>query len=126
MSPARRRRIILALGMLTVLLGLGTAVGLYQRFEAVAVSGEMVAYEVLDAQTASVTISVTRRDPAVPVVCIVRARSRDGAEAGRREILVGPSDERTVQVTTTVKTHKRPYVGDIYGCGTNVPSYLRA
>jgi hypothetical protein len=86
----------------------------------------MVAYDVLDEQTASVTISVTRQDPAMPVVCVVRARARDGAESGRREVLVGPSTERTVQFTTTVKTYKRPYVGDIYGCGTTVPPYLTA
>jgi hypothetical protein len=39
---------------------------------------------------------------------------------------VGPSTQRTVQVTTTVKTFKPPYVGDIYGCGTTVPLYLTA
>ena len=126
MSAVTRRRVVIALGTLTVLLGLGVAVGLYQRYEEVAVAGEMVAYDVLDEQTASVTISVTRKDPAVPVVCVVRARARDGAESGRREVLVGPSTERTVQVTTTVKTYKRPYVGDIYGCGTTVPPYLTA
>lgn len=123
MSASTRRLIVLALG---TLLGLGIAIGAYQRFEEVAVSGEMAAYDVLDDQTASVTISVTRKDPAVPVVCIVRARTRDGAESGRREVLVEPSTERTVQVTTTVKTFKRPYVGDIYGCGTTVPPYLTA
>lgn len=126
MAAGTRRRLVIALGVLTVMLGLAVAISLYQRFEQVAVSGEMVAYEVLDEQSASVTISVTRKDPAVPVVCIVRARARDGAESGRREILVGPSAERTVQVTATVKTYKRPYVGDIYGCGTDVPPYLTA
>jgi hypothetical protein len=73
----------------------------------------------------SITISVTRKDPATPEVCIVRARSRDGAETGRREILVGASQAKTVQVTTTVKSYKRPFVGDIYGCGVDVPGYLR-
>lgn len=126
MPAGNRRRIVVALGALTVLLGLAVAISLYQRFEQVAVSGEMVAYDVLDEQSASVTISVTRKDPAVPVVCIVRARARDGSESGRREILVGPSTERTVQITATVKTYKQPYVGDIYGCGTDVPPYLRA
>ena len=124
MSATTRRRIIIALGTATMLLGLGFAIGAYQRFEMAAVEGEMVAYDVLDEQTASVTISVTRKDPAVPVVCLVRARARDGGESGRREVLVGPSTERTVQVTTTVKAFKRPYVGDIYGCGTAVPRYL--
>ena len=79
-----------------------------------------------DEQTVEITISVTRKDPSRPVVCIVRARSYDGAETGRREILVGPSEAKTVQVTTTVKSFRPPVVGDIYGCGTDVPGYLVA
>jgi hypothetical protein len=54
----------------------------------------------------------------------VRARSLDGSETGRRELLVGPSDQATVQVTTEVKTSKPPVLGDVYGCGTDIPAYL--
>ena len=82
------------------------------------------AYQVVDDSTVSVTISVTRKDPSRPASCIVRARSRDGAETGRREVLIPPSESKTVQVTTTVASYKRPFVGDIYGCGMNVPDYL--
>jgi hypothetical protein len=60
------------------------------------------------------------------VDCIVRVRSKDGSETGRREVLVPPSDQATVQVTTTVKSFQRPVMADIYGCGTNVPGYLRS
>jgi len=56
----------------------------------------------------------------------VRARSIDGAESGRREVLVVPSEHATVQVTTIVKSTRAPVVGDVYGCGTDVPSYLVA
>jgi hypothetical protein len=56
----------------------------------------------------------------------VRARSIDGGETGRREVLVPPSSQATVQVTTVVKSSKRPVVGDVYGCGTDVPAYLVA
>jgi hypothetical protein len=31
-----------------------------------------------------------------------------------------------VQVTTTVKSFQPPALADIYGCGTNVPGYLRS
>jgi hypothetical protein len=116
----------MGLAGLTILLGLGVAALGYQRFERVDVEGEAAAFEVLDDQTVSVTISVTRKDPARPVVCIVRARAYDGGETGRREVLVGPASARTVQVTTTVKSYRRAAVGDIYGCGTEVPSYLTA
>jgi hypothetical protein len=84
----------------------------------------MGAYEVLDDQTVTVTISVRRKDPSKAAVCIVRARSRDGAETGRREVLVEPAEAKTVQLTAVVKSYQRPFVGDIYGCGTEVPPYL--
>ena len=72
------------------------------------------------------TISVTRKDPSRPVDCIVRVRSKDGGETGRREVLVPPANQATVQVTTTLKSGKPPVMADVYGCGTDVPGYLRS
>ena len=124
MAPGRQRAVAAALTALAVAVGVAVATLAYQRFEGNAVEGDAAAYQVLDDQTVSITISVTRKDPAIPVVCIVRARSRSGAETGRREVLVGPSEAKTVQVTTTLKSYERPFVGDIYGCGVEVPGYL--
>jgi len=124
MPAAKRRRLTMLLGGAAVLAALVVAVLTYQRFEGVDVEGETVAYEVIDDRTVSVTISVTRKDPARPVVCIVRARSYDGAETGRREVVVGPSPAKTIQVTTRVSSYTRPVMGDIYGCGTRIPGYL--
>ena len=112
------------LAVLATLALVGVAVAAYQRFSGADVEGKMAAYEVVDDQTVEVTISVTRKDPATPVACIVRARSKDGAETGRREVLVGPADAHTVSVTTEVKSFRPPVIGDVYGCGTNVPAYL--
>jgi hypothetical protein len=124
MPETTRRRLVMGLAALVTAALVGGAVAAYHRFEGNDVEGTMGAYEVLDDQTVSVTISVTRRDPSVPAVCIVRARSRNGAETGRREILVEPADAQTIQLTTLVKSYQRPLVGDIYGCGTAVPPYL--
>lgn len=115
-----------ALGVLVLAAGVVLALIAYQRFEGNDVEGKIAAYEVTDDHTVSVTISVTRKDPSQPAHCIVRVRSHDGDETGRREILVPPSQDATVQVTTFVKSYKRPFVGDIYGCGNDVPSYLVA
>lgn len=125
-SAETRRRIAMGLGVAVVVLGVGFAALAYQRFERVDVKGESAAFTVVNDHTVSITINVSRKDPAVPVVCIVRARAKDGAETGRREILVGPSDRTTVQVTTTVESFRPAAVGDIYGCGTDVPGYLVA
>jgi len=116
---------VIALAVLAVAAGFAVAVIGYQRLGTSEVSGSLAGYHVVDDETASVTISVTRSDPSRPVDCIVRVRAEDGSETGRREVLVPPSDQATVQVTTTVKSSRPPMMADIYGCGTDVPAYLR-
>ncbi|GAB1815209.1 DUF4307 domain-containing protein [Mycobacterium sp. MUNTM1] len=125
LSRVSRRWVIAALGALVIASGLVIAVIGYHRFGTSDVKGTMASYRVIDDQTASITISVTRSDPSRPAHCIVRVRAQDGSETGRRELLVPPSDAATVQVTTTVKSFEPPVVADIYGCGTDVPAYLR-
>ena len=125
LSRVSRRRIAIGLAVLVAAVGVVVAVVGYQRLGTSAVSGSLAGYQVIDNETASVTISVTRSDPSRPVDCIVRVRAKDGGETGRREVLVGPSDQTTVQVTTTVKSVRPPVMADIYGCGTDVPGYLR-
>ncbi|OHV04074.1 DUF4307 domain-containing protein [Mycobacterium talmoniae] len=126
LSRSTRRRVIIALAVLTVAAATVVAVIGYQRLGTGDVKGTLAGYRLIDDETVSVTISVTRSDPSRPVDCIVRARAKDGSETGRREVLVGPSEQETVQVTTTVKSSKPPVMGDVYGCGTDVPDYLRA
>ena len=126
MSHAARRRVALVLA--AVVLALGTLVAVIgdRRLGTGDVRGTLAGYQIIDDETVSVTISVTRPDPARPVDCIVRARSDDGSETGRREVLIPPAAAVTVQVTTIVKSSKPPVMGDIYGCGTDIPGYLRA
>ena len=125
LSRVPRRRVAV-LAVLAVAVGVIVAFVGYQRLGTSDVTGSLAGYAVIDDETASVTISVTRSDPSRPVDCIVRVRARDGSETGRRELLVPPSDQTTVQVTTTVKSSKPPAMADVYGCGTDVPGYLRA
>ena len=121
-----RRRLVAALFVVIVAAGVALAFVGYQRLGTAEVKGELGGYRLLGADTVEITISVTREDPSRPVVCIVRARSVDGAEIGRREVLVPPSTADTVVVSTIVKATRQPVVGDVYGCGTDVPAYLRA
>ncbi|CKP24779.1 Conserved membrane protein of uncharacterised function [Mycobacterium tuberculosis] len=125
LSRRARRRVAIALGVLVAAAGIVIAVIGYQRSSTSAVTGSLVGYRLVDDETASVTISVTRSDPSRPVACIVRVRATNGSETGRRELLVPPSEATTVQVTTTVKSSQPPVMADVYGCGTEVPSYLR-
>lgn len=125
LSRRAQRRVAIALGVLVAAAGIVIAVIGYQRISTSAVTGSLVGYRLVDDETASVTISVTRSDPSRPVACIVRVRATNGSETGRRELLVPPSEATTVQVTTTVKSSQPPVMADVYGCGTEVPSYLR-
>jgi hypothetical protein len=126
LSRGNRRWIAIGLTALVLATGIAVAVIASQRFGTGDVKGELGGYQIVDDETVEVTVSVTRDDPSRPVVCIVRARSIDGSETGRREVLVPPSAQATVQVTTIVKATRPPVVGDVYGCGTDVPSYLVA
>jgi hypothetical protein len=112
--------------LLIVVLGVVIATIGFQRLGRSEVKGELSAYQLLDDRTVEVTVGVTREDPSRPVVCVVRARSVDGSEVGRREILVPSSSQVTVQVTAVVKTTRPAAVGDVYGCGIDVPGYLVA
>jgi hypothetical protein len=126
LSRRSRRRVVVILSVVIVVAGAALALVAFQRLGTGAVKGERGGYELIDGATVQVTISVTREDPSRPVVCIIRARSVDGAETGRREVLVPPSSQATVQVTAVVKSSRRPVIGDVYGCGTDVPGYLVA
>jgi hypothetical protein len=126
LSRTARRRVAITLAVSVVAAGIIIAVIGYHRLGTGKVTGSLAGYEVIDDETASVTISVTRSDPSRPVDCIVRVRSKDRNETGRREVLVPPSKEATVQVTTTVKSSQPPVMADVYGCGTDVPGYLRS
>jgi len=114
--------------MTVFILAAGVAVALagYQRLGRSDVAGTLAGYRLIDDETVAVTITVTREDPSRPAVCIVRGRSKDGSETGRREVLVPPSAAESVQVTAFVKTARPPVVGDVYGCGLDVPGYLVA
>ncbi len=115
-----------AIGLTTLVLVAGVVVAIVgsQRLGSGDVQGELGGYQLIDDETLSVTVKVTRSDPSRPVVCILRARSIDGSETGRREVLIPPSSQKTVNVTETVKSTRPPVVGDVYGCGTDVPAYL--
>jgi hypothetical protein len=121
-----RRVFVAVLAATVVAIGVVIAVVGYQRFGPSDIDGTMTGYRLIDNETVSVTFTVHRADPSRPAMCIVRARSKDGSETGRRELLIPPSDQASVQVTTTVKTSRPPVMGDVYGCGLRVPSYLIA
>ncbi|MDV8021954.1 DUF4307 domain-containing protein [Rhodococcus sp. IEGM 1330] len=124
-APKRATKI--ALIALVLLVGVGVAYYGYSKFSVKPIEGSQLSFDIVDDSTMSIRFSVTRQDPEQPAVCIVRARSRDGSETGRREVYIPPESTSTsVELTTEVTTSAAPAVGDVYGCSLDVPEYLRA
>ncbi|QBJ97662.1 DUF4307 domain-containing protein [Rhodococcus sp. ABRD24] len=111
---------------IVVLAGIGIAYLGYTKFSVKDVEGKQVAFDIVDLQTMNIQFTVTREDPSEAAVCIIRTRSKDGSETGRREVYVAPSASQTVEITAPVHASKPPAMGDLYGCSMDVPAYLQA
>lgn len=124
--PKRWRRMGALLTAVVVLAGIGIAYVGWTKFGPKDIESEQLGYSVLDDSSVELRIRLTRSDPSVPVVCVVRAMSRDLVEIGRREVVITPSGaEQTVQVSTVIATSEPPASAAIYTCTDNVPGYLR-
>lgn len=95
----------------------------YRNLGSPPIEGRQTAFRVVDEGRVEVTFQVVRRQPERAAVCIVRARSRDGDETGRKEVYV-PAGARSVIATTVVHTSRRPVTGEVFGCSYDVPTYL--
>jgi hypothetical protein len=108
-----------------LVIGIVLALAFYARFGRTEIETGSVSFDLVNESTVTMSFSVTRADPSRPVVCIVRARSKAADETGRREILVPASDAKTAVVFTEVRTSRPPVVAEVYGCGYDVPDYLK-
>jgi hypothetical protein len=95
----------------------------YQNLGTKPIEAKQIAFEVLDDRSVAVTFEVVRDQPERAAVCIIRARSDDGDESGRREVYIPPG--RTTAVEKTVlRSSKPPVTGEVFGCSYQVPAYL--
>ena len=125
-TPRSRRRWFLALTGLVIIIGVVIAWLAYQRFADPEISGEATGYDILDDTSVEVKFTVNRKDPTIPATCVVRARSKDGSETGRREVYVPASQDTRLPMSAVVRTSAPPAVGEVYGCSDTVPPYLVA
>ena len=124
-TASSRRRWFYIASVAVVLVGLGIAVLGYKQFADPEVSGDATAFEIVSSDTVSVQYTVNRNDPSDAVSCVVRARADDGSEVGRREVLVPAGGEIQVGANTEVLTSEPAVIGEVFGCTTNVPPYLK-
>lgn len=126
-SSVHRSRWVRVLGMvLAGLVGLALAVIAYRNLGETPVQGKALGFELLEPNAVSVRFEVIRDDPGRPAVCIVRARSRDGDETGRKEVYVPPAAGPVglTELTTVIRTSRPPVTADVFGCSLQVPGYL--
>jgi hypothetical protein len=115
----------LVVRVLAVGVAAGLALLVYTRFGGTdKASGKETGFDLVDDSTLSLRFDVTRSDPSIPVVCIVRSRSIDGSETGRRQVYVPPGTETLTSMEVLVRSSLPPVAGNVYGCGTTVPGYL--
>ena len=121
---ATSHRWTIAFGLVVaVLLGLAVAVIGYRNLGTTPIQTETVSFTLLPGNAVRLRFNVVRDDPSRAAVCIVRARSRDGEETGRKEVYVPPTVGPVV-LSTVVQTSRPPVVADVYGCSFQVPAYL--
>lgn len=111
------------LPVLGVLVGAAVALVGFRNFGTQPIEAKQSAFEVIDDSSVEVSFEVARDEPHRPAVCVIRARSEDGDEAGRREVFIPPG-KSTVVETTVLRTSKKPVTGEVFGCSYQVPAYL--
>lgn len=114
-TPLRRRRAVVIGIVATALLGVAVVVWVAVGLARVPVSTQDVGFSVID-ETAVDVRFVVMRDPAATVRCRVHALSPSFAEVGVRDVLVGPSRDASVLVTTRVATSERATTGLVQRC----------
>jgi hypothetical protein len=118
-DPRRaRRRALPVLAVLGAVVGLLTAVALYQQYRPAEYQRQLVSFDVRSASQAQFRLQVTR--PAGrPAECTVQALAYDHSAVGqtRVEIPPGPTGSGTVTVTASLRTTARAYTGEVQGCG---------
>ncbi|WP_257233754.1 DUF4307 domain-containing protein [Halopolyspora algeriensis] len=125
-SRARKRSNRLlrwSLSAVALVVSVGVALVAYSNLGSAPIEANRLTYQALDDNSLRITLEVRRDFPQRPAVCVVRARSLDGTETGRKEILVPPS-EGTAHPVTVVTTSAPPVSGNVHGCSYTVPEYL--
>lgn len=107
------RRVLIPLA--STLAALGVAGALYATWA----TGRHAQGRVVSFQTSDSGVQITaniRRDPARDTECVLRARNHDGAEVGRRVLVIPSGGESRLTVSEFLSTRERPVTGEIRDC----------
>lgn len=96
----------------------------YVNIGSAPIEANRTTFDELPGNAMRMTFQVTRDDPDKAAVCVVRVRSLDGTETGRREVLVPPAGNGH-PVSAVIRATDRPVTAEVFGCTYDVPGYMR-
>lgn len=111
--PARR---LLLLGGCTIgLVALVAAYVLFTRYTGRTATAAVLGFTIVSETRVDVRFEVSKPASAT-TYCVVRARSRDGAQVGAAAVRVGPASRGTIRQTYQLVTTSRANTGEVDGC----------
>jgi hypothetical protein len=117
------RRTYWIFGGLALALGVAATYLAYTNLGAAPIETQRTGFQSLPGNAMRMTFDVVRDQPDRPAVCIVRVRALDGAEGGRKEVLIPPGGTAT-SVSTVIRSTTEPVTAEVFGCSYQVPAYL--
>jgi hypothetical protein len=114
-SPEQNRRGVMVGAAVMVLLMLGFAVWMGVRESLKAAHWQDGTFSAVDDGTARLEFTVTTT-PGRRIVCSVQMLNPGLTEVGRKDVTVGPSQEKVIKATATIPTFERASSGKIRGC----------
>lgn len=122
-SPRRAPWVRVVVVAAALLFGTGVAYVAYRNLGSAPISAERATFANLTENRMRFAFDVSRSEPGKAAVCVVRVRSVDGAETGRREVYV-PAGTSPTRVETVITGSAEPVTAEVFGCSYQVPEYL--
>ena len=115
-KPRMARPLLVGLISVGVVLALTWLVWTALRYSQPVAAAEVQAFQITSDTSVSVTISVQRPDPSVPVTCRVLAQAADFQPIGEQQVPVTASTRQIVDVNLVLTTVRRATAVVIKGC----------
>jgi Domain of unknown function (DUF4307) len=115
-KPRMPRPLLAGLISVGVVLAVTWLVWTALRYSQPVASAQVQAFQITSDTAVSVTISVQRPDPSVPVTCRVLAQGADHQSVGEQQVPVAASSRQIVDVNLVLTTLRRAAAVVIKGC----------
>ena len=114
--PRVPRRAVVGLVAAGTALGLAWLIWAALSHATPAVSAQVSAFDVVSDTTIAVTVTVQRKDPAVPAICRVIAQAPDFQPVAEQEVAVPASSVALADIDLELTTLRRATSASVSGC----------